>query len=401
LEFVTSLTIDILGRTEDLHERNAEWIGLCPHPEAHPALFKAVADVNPDLIRPHVVLVSRAQTVIAIAVARIQYERIPLKLGPISLPTPRLRVLRLSYDGVMGETSPEVFATLNSALTEPLNTGEADALLWDHVRIVSPAALAASQPGPMLQRDLSPVTTTLHWSTAMDQDFEAFLRGLSKGERSNYKKNVKKLEEHFAGRLRSVCYQSIDDFDVIMRDTLAIADLTYQRAIGASFADQIWAQSWLKSSLELGIARCFVVYIDDEPTAFVLGHVWKGRLITHFMGYDPELSDFGVGRYINFKMIAAACADADIKHLDFGFGDALYKRRICKTMWEEVDRFIFARRLKPMAVNVVRGGIGHAIHGLDKALNSIGLREHLRALIWRRIKQPSGAGTPQKDAATS
>ena len=49
------------------------------------------------------------------------------------------------------------------------------------------------------------------------------------------------------------------------------------------------------------------------------------------------------------------CGQAD--WMDFGLGDAEYKRHFGDESWEEDDVLIFARRRRPVTVNLARSGV--------------------------------------------
>ena len=79
--------------------------------------------------------------------------------------------------------------------------------------------------------------------------------------------------------------------------------------------------------MERGWFRAYVLYLDDEPVAFWQGQAYNGVFSTGVPGFDPAYADHRVGNYVLFKLIADLCADESIETLDYGFGDAEYKRR--------------------------------------------------------------------------
>lgn len=377
-----------ITRREDLRSRDADWISLCRHPEAHPAFIEAVCEAGPTIVRPHVVLVYRDQMVVGLAVARIERMAIPIRFGLATLAAPRLDVVKLSYDGIIGESDSEVLAALLDALFAPLRGGEADAILFDHVRVGSLAERAAALPGRRGIRDLSPIVPSIHWATDLPGSYEEFLTGLSKNARGSVRNNEKRTNKALGSRLRVVSFRGEADLGEIVRRCEAVARRTYHRTLGVGFADDPLSVALARVGLSIGALRCFVLIVDDEPKAFWTGLAWRGTFYTTTTGYDPELGGLGIGGYLLHQIIAELCVDPTVSRIDFGLGHADYKQRLCEDRWEEAFRLVFAPRPKPIAVNVVRAvGVYAALAG-DRLLRKLGVRDRLKARWWRRVAAP-------------
>ena len=76
------------------------------------------------------------------------------------------------------------------------------------------------------------------------------------------------------------------------------------------------------------------------------------------------------------------CEDPELTLLDFGFGDAEYKRRFGDRSWHEEDVLIYARRPRPVLINLVRT----AFLGVNAAALALGKRTGVLSRIknwWR------------------
>ena len=91
--------------------------------------------------------------------------------------------------------------------------------------------------------------------------------------------------------------------------------------------------------------------------AFWYGSGYRGVFTTATTGYDPAYTNLRVGTYVLMKLVEDLCADPTVDVLDFGFGDADYKRRFGQESWAETDVFAFAARPRPIAVNLARSAI--------------------------------------------
>ena len=63
------------------------------------------------------------------------------------------------------------------------------------------------------------------------------------------------------------------------------------------------------------------------------------------------------------KMIERLCEDPAVNRLDFGFGDADYKRVFADESWTEQDVEVFGRRPRPLGINLVQTSIRGASAG--------------------------------------
>ena len=88
---------------------------------------------------------------------------------------------------------------------------------------------------------------------------------------------------------------------------------------------------------EHGWFRAHMLYLDGAPIAFCGGEGFRRALPLRHPGYDPEYADYRVGNYVLMKLIEDLCEDPELTLLDFGFGDAEYKRRFGDRSWSEED----------------------------------------------------------------
>jgi len=111
-----------------------------------------------------------------------------------------------------------------------------------------------------------------------------------------------------------------------------------------------------------------VLYLDREPIAFWQGHAYRGVFSTGVPGFDPAYASLRVGNYVLFKLIADLCDDPEMHTLDYGFGDAEYKRRFGTRSRDEQDLHLWAPTAKGLRVNAVRSAVGAAVAGGTRLL---------------------------------
>jgi CelD/BcsL family acetyltransferase involved in cellulose biosynthesis len=381
----------VVARTvEELEPLRDAWRRLQGrHFATDPDLFPTILEWQPQAVRPHVILLERDGEPRVLVVARVEDIRLPTKLGYKALWSPRVRSLTVVYRGVLGEPTEAEAQILLAELRRSLADGEADVLRLRNLEIGSTFhRLGMSEPPAVLRERAS--LATAHWEQELPGSFDEFLRSLSKSTRESAKRYPKRLVKQFGDRLSVEIYRDVADIERIFADTSAVAEKTYQQGLGVAFAQTELQRRMTGLLMERGWFRAYVLYLDGDPIAFWQGHAYNGMFSTGVPGYDPAYADLRVGTFVLLRLIEDLCEDPEIDTLDYGFGDAEYKRRFGTRSWQEHDVHVYAPTAKGIGTNAVRssllGLVGLARRGLERndALGRI-------KRGWRdKLSQPSG-----------
>ena len=228
---------------------------------------------------------------------------------------------------MLGELSDEDAELVLGELRRELATGDADLLRLRGPRGRDRRCTApprVRRRGALRERSAA---APAHWELAVPDSYDAFLSSLSKSTRESAKRYPKKLEKEFGDRLTLEVFRDVADSERVFTDLRRVAEKTYQQGLGVSFAQTELQHRLTTLTMERGWFRAYVLYLDDEPIAFWQGQAYNGVFSTGVPGFDPAYADHRVGNYVLFKLIADLCADESIDTLDYGFGDAEYKRR--------------------------------------------------------------------------
>jgi CelD/BcsL family acetyltransferase involved in cellulose biosynthesis len=339
-----------LGEVESLREA---WSALpVESPTADLDYHLTMIAHTPEVVRPHVVLLERDGAPLGLAVGRLERARLTAKLGYATVLQPRVLSLTVSQGGLVdadGEHAEPLLAALVAALRD-----EADVLQLRFVPVGSAAhTLATTAPGALRrQRFSEPVH---RWRAALPPTFAEYLQARSAKTRSNVKRYARRLEEQFGDRLTLRVFVASEELDELVRDTETVSVKTYQHGLGAGFSDAARDRALLELALARGWYRGFVLSLDGVPSAYWHGMVYGRTFFTGPTGYDPEHRDLRLGTYVLGKMVERVCGEAD--RLDFGVGDAEYKRHFGDEHVAEEDVLVFAPRAKPVAVNLARSSV--------------------------------------------
>jgi CelD/BcsL family acetyltransferase involved in cellulose biosynthesis len=367
---------------EEIEEIRAAWQAAGVRRfDADIDFYLALAASRDNFVRPYVLLLERSGEVEAMLVARIEDIALRAKLGYRSLFSARVRAITLVHGGVTGITDANAAAFVDE-LNGSLARREADVLSLSGQATSSPLYRAAARGIPAFRREPAGHATT-HHTLALPATMEAFLASRSKSTRESVKRYRKKVERDLGERLELRVYRKPADIDRIFGDTEPVAAQTYQRGLGVALADTPAQRALIEVGLERDWFRTYVLALDGRTIAFWPGYAYRGTFFIGTPGYDPAFAEYRIGMYLQMRMIEDFCADPDLHTVDYGFGDAEYKRRFGSDSWEEADLLAFAPTPRALAVHAVRSAILLGVDGARGTLARAGLLDRMKR-GWRR-----------------
>jgi CelD/BcsL family acetyltransferase involved in cellulose biosynthesis len=131
------------------------------------------------------------------------------------------------------------------------------------------------------------------------------------------------------------------------------------------------------------------LYVRDAPCAFWIGTLYKNTFYLNFTGYDPDYRNYEPGTILFIKMLEDLISQ-NLKHLDFGFGDAFYKQSFCDQNLQEASVYIFAPIFKGIGINSARLLVTLVSNWAQLILRKTNLLGRIKR-IWRdRLSQKKG-----------
>ena len=368
----------------DVGWESLPWTRLDPERE----YFRTVVRSRPDVVGVHVFFLPDDVAPQAAFVGRVEDVSLRVSAGYRSVYSPRVRAITLVHGGVLGVERPDRAQEIVARLRDALTAGVAEAVFLPALRTDSELyAAAASVRFPFRQPF---AVRTLHWGLQLPGSFEEFLATRSTKTRKNLRVDRNRLRRDYGEALELRVFRDPSDADELFRDVATVAAKTYQHGLGVAFANTDEDKALTALALDRGWFRAYVLYIGGAPVAFWLGSVYARTFFTGTPGYDPGFADYGIGRYLLVRVIEQLCGDDEVDQIDYGFGDAEYKRRFGNQSWEEADVVLFARRFRPVRVNVMRTALATTLGLVKRALGRAGVAARLKRRWRRRLTQQAG-----------
>jgi CelD/BcsL family acetyltransferase involved in cellulose biosynthesis len=379
----SAASIRVLRTPEELEAMRAAWAGMdFSYIDADLDYLLTVAAARTEVSRPHVVVAGRDGEAEGMLVGRLEERELPARFGYATVWRPSMRCITVVHGGVVG-SKPAVRAMVAS-LMQSLAEGEAEAVFVHRVAVGTPLHLAAStQPGWACRQRF--VVPTRHWAADLPDTFDAFLSGLAQKERANVRRARRKALSDFGDRIEIRRVGPEGELDPVIADLEQVASKTYQRGLGAGFraADD---RPLLRCAHERGWLNAWVMYIDGAPCAFEIGHLYGETFFSSAKGFDPAFGRQRVGTFLHMEMLRDLCDDPRVRSIDFGFGDADYKRRYATRHWLETDLVAYAPAIRPILVGAVR----NAVAGADQAARRLAGSDRIARVKrrWRNLRTP-------------
>jgi hypothetical protein len=344
--------VKVAKSVEEVEALRPVWERMQWHPNADIDFYLTILDTRPEIIRPHVLLLSSDGQPESMLIGRIEETRVDFKIGYKTIYSPKIRLLTCIYGGFLGSQSYPGAQVLVEELMNSLKQRDVDAVFLGHLRFEHHIYNLMRTKAPFMCRDYISFEN-MHWQMSLPDRIDDFFKKMSRGRRHEIRRYPKVLEKTFPGQVNTRCFQDKNQMDSLCDDIEEIAINTYQRGLGAGFIDNEENRRRLKLLAEKGCLRAYLLYVADKPCAFWIGTLYKDIFYLDFTGFDSAYRKYEPGTILFVNMVQDLIENR-IAFVDFGFGDALYKERFGDLSWREVSLYIFAQTAKGMRINAIR-----------------------------------------------
>jgi len=315
--------------------------------------FLHFAGMQAEVLRPQVWVAYRGNVPEAMLISRLEKRRIPIRLGYLKLPTPRVRLLNVVYGGWRGSTAKDTTEALVEEVLKTLRCGEADVAVCERLAANSQLCHTLGALPRRLERGFCWEQQN-HYRLRLPGSSEALYEMVSAKRKANYLRKERKLVRDFSGDVFCQWYRQASP--VIYRDLEFIAERSYQRGLGVGFQDTPELRGWWDLAGSKGRLRLCILYVGGKPCAFFAGEVYGGILTGDYMAYDRQFASYSPGMYLLVRSLGELC-DCREKHgileIDFGPGDSELKSLLSSSITQQSTVYVYARTLQGVGLNLI------------------------------------------------
>lgn len=324
-----------------------------PTPNADIDRFKSVVEPLKGTAEPCVILLTCNGEPRTIMVGRVERTQLKCSIGYKALCSLPLKCLSVVYGGIIGDRTDEVCAMLIQKAMEMLTGNEIDTICLNYVPLGSAAFRQATKIPNVLCRTRFP-RIERHWTMTIPGNMGSVYQSLSPKTRNTLRRKIRKLQKQFAGQIKVVTYRDENECEQAISAASSISEHTYHAGLGAGLVDDPQTREMMKTASRQGWLRMSILYIKDEPCSFQLGLHYGKNYFLEQLGFNPAWKQWNVGTYLFHMVLEELCLDPRVEELNFGFGDAQYKRIYGTEHWDEASVYIFAPRRYPLFINTLQ-----------------------------------------------
>ena len=262
-------------------------------------------------------------------------------------------------------------------------------LLRRHTAIILPSFPVNARPASLelTRRFLRyTVATDNHYSIELDgSSSEDYLRRLPRQHRHEIQRKLRRYLAASGGAVEFRGYSTPQDAPVFYALARAVSAKTYQdRLLGLGLPDTATFRAELHEHAARGMMRGYLLFHREQPIAFGYCAGVGDCLRFFFTGYDPAFADWSPGIILVHEMLRSIAGEGRFTLVDFGSGEAQYKRlfatgsRLCATIF-----FFWPSPGHLIKVLAHRGCIA-ASDGCAAAADRLGIKARLKRLLRAR-----------------
>lgn len=325
--------------------------------------------------------------IVAIAPFILKQGRYSIKFGMLKLFSIDLRRASLLGNDVLTSQKAEDIPGLLLRILQQLNSEGITLINLDCFREDASirSLLLSSEPKQLagfrfVAKDAQPLR-----AIDFDSDFDAYLGKMSKKVRYNFKRTLSQFEKKTGNiaRMKAVTEEEqvpefLSELDGIFKRSWQASALGYKERCGEGSLTQH------KILAAGGLLRCYVLYNAEKPLAFVRGYQYAGIYYYEEIGFDKDARNLEPGTVLNFLMLQDLFERDKPRHLDFGFGENDYKRKLGNSGTEAIEGFLVASTSWVRYMIALQTLLQWIYVLLSKAVKSVGLGAVLRKLLKRR-----------------
>jgi len=223
-----------------------------------------------------------------------------------------------------------------------------------------------------------------HFLISMPASFDEYMGKFSSKTRNTLLRRIRKLERAVEGKLRLERITEESQVDEFVNNAVTISKKTYQwHLLGLGLREPDRMKTDLKFQTGRGWARCYLLWCDKTPTAFMLCRQDHVACYYIDVGFDPDWTQYSAGTVLQLLVLQDLFMFNKPAVFDFGSGAGEHKRLFGNMSYEEADVYLFQRKPYPLLACVVNRAVSGASASVVRLLDRVGLKRTIKKLIRR------------------
>ena len=206
--------------------------------------------------------------------------------------------------------------------------------------------------------------------------FDAYWAQLSSNTRSQMKRKAKKLASASGGQLRIERYRSADELAAFHANARGVSAKTYQeKLLDCGLPTDA---AFLREMAERGAggtARAWLLYVGDQPAAYLYCPIDAGTVIYEYVGHDPQFADLSPGAVLHVEAMRDLFGEDGLTRFDFTEGEGQHKRALSTGGVAACDLLLLAPTLGNRAAAAGLAGFDGSVALAKRTVARLGLED--------------------------
>jgi len=387
------MKIGIIKNLEELDTIRTSWEEWQDHPNVDFAQFKMICHLRPEVDSPCVTVVEGNGQLGALLAGRLERTQFSPPIGYFRPVRISAKVLTILHKGVLGKMDDQLAKISVKYLWSMLVSGMADVIEFQYLSEDSPLLNALQIHSSGWFCDKKP-RWSIHWDMEIPSGGSFIEHKVRAKHRTGFRKRERELETAFPGKVSWRWLNRFDDIPALCARLEEVAARAYQRGLGTGFIDNEEYRQRLSLFASRGQLRVQLLEIDGKVRAFWFGYLYQDVFHLSETGYDPDLSKYEVGTLMFIRLNDELIKEG-VRKLDFGIGDALYKRRFGDRSWREGTVWLFAPTAKGLVLRSTMGLFSTVDKFGRNAIQTLGVLDRIKTGWRRRLAPGKSSGEPE------
>jgi hypothetical protein len=217
-----------------------------------------------------------------------------------------------------------------------------------------------------------PDGTRSHFCLILPDSFEKYLAGFKSKRRSELKRRLKYFNESFNNETELRRIDSVHQVAEFLEKAAIISKNSWQnKQMGPRINTDERNCKILCTLANKGLLRSYLLTCRGEPCAFRISYQLGDRFVSAETGYDLKFEEYSPGKILTLRMIEDMTTYHPPKYLDFGIGNAQWKRDLCNLQLEDATIYLMRKTLLNYVLRWVHSGFFFMVRGAKKYLEWI------------------------------
>lgn len=289
-----------------------------------PDFFISMFNFRSDNSEPHIVLFYLENKLKGMIIGWKNKTKKKYNIGYLKFKSPFLDQLNIEIGGIIVDGDKTTNIEILKYLSYQISSKEIDLLQISHIQFSHPTYHS------LINSKISGVepiyTKSVNWVAKIRND--------KTGEKIEYnspktlsgiRRRERKLLKYFNNDLNILDFSNLNESEFFISAADKISRQSYQYAINVGIKNtKVWHNIVTILAQKKFLAAYLLIH-KEQPISYIFGFKFKDIFYLYATSYDNNYNKYSPGEYLRNKVIDILIGEG-INFIDFGFGDADYKR---------------------------------------------------------------------------